>query len=590
MLENNENFEKALSLHQNNRFIEAEKLYKEIITKDSDNVSSLYFLSLLLLQNSRGSEAIAYLKKILEKKPEGQLLVDSYNLLGEINFNKNDIYTAEKYFIEASNENQFDLIANFNLGKIYLQMKNYDKSIEYSLKALRAESNQTEIYDNLIQAYAQKNNIDGIIDCYLNLLEIDPSNPSYYFDIGTYYFQKGDAQNTLKSYLNAISLRPDFAAAHINLGELYWRAHNLQNAEKHFLKGFEINNKLFEPYLGLGNVYVDMCETRKTIDISQKGLKKFPGHQSLLFNIARAKLLEGNINEGWEYFKYRRTVNEKKELGSYLLDYNGSLEGKKVLVYSDTGMGDSLQCARYLPLLREKGAIIKCKIQQPLVPLLVESGYECEFIPDSVPHKEVAFDYHVNLTSLTYLFKPKNEKIHSSSGYLKANPEKIQKYKEKYFDNDCFKVGISWQGSGISPVHQLNNIKHVKTFVPFTEIENVKVYSFLKGSAEKQLAELPENVEIVNLGETFTDFSDTAAAMENVDLFILADAAYAHLAGALGKPAWVMIPHVPNWRWFTHREDSPWYDSLRLFRQKEPGNWDEVLERIYSELKLKLSQ
>lgn len=581
MIEAGENLEKALFLHQNNKLNEAEKLYKNLLTKEPDNINLMYFLSLLLLQTSRGNEANAYLKKILELKPEGQLLVDSYNLLGEINLNKNDFNNAEKYFLEAANEDQSDLVANFNLGKVYLSLKNYDKSIEYSLKALRAETNQTEIYQNLIEAYSQKNNIDSIINCYLKLLEIDPSNASYYFSLGTFYLKKGDAENTFKSYLNAVYLKPDFLEAHINLGELYHRSFNFQYAEKHFTKGLELNENLFEVYLGLGNVYVDMGETAKVIDISQKGLKKFPGNSSLLFNIARAQFLEGNIDKGWEYFKLRRTINEKKGLKTYLLDYKGDLKDKKVLVYWDSGYGDSIQFIRYIPLLKEKGAKVLLKIQEPLRNLIESSNFDVEILPENQKLEETEHDFQINLTSLTYLFKTEMDNFHFKDKYLKADPEKVQQWKEKYFDNNDFKVGIVWY-SHVNLFRK--NIDSVKEFYNISKIPGIKLYSIQQTKGKPMLENLPEDFNLVHLGDELKDFSDTAAIVENLDLLIAIDTAPAHLAGAMGKPVYCMLPDIPNWRWFMSGENCPWYDSMKLFRQKEAGNWKEVLERIEKDL------
>jgi len=589
-------FESALAFHQNNELEQAEVLYRKLIKNNPEDINSAYFLSLLLYQTYKFDEAILNLNKILENRPQNAFFINCNILLGEIFYAKNDIKNAEKYFLEALSSENDNFLANFNLGRVYLELKDFDKSIKYFIKSLRAEFNQKEIYLCLIQAYLQKNNIDGVINSYLKLIELEPSNHTYYFDIATFFAQKKDTESEFKSYLNAIYLKPDYAQAHINLGILYHRINEFQKAENHLIKGLELNDNLVEPYKELGNLYIDTGATEKVVEISEKGLKKFPDTQYLLFNTARAKLLSGNIDEGWEYFRLRRILNEKKLSQPYLLDYNGDLKNKKVLVYWDTGFGDSIQFLRYVSLLKTKGAQVKFMIQKPLVTLAEDSELGAEIISAGSNIDEQDFDFHINLTSLAYLFKTDMQNFPLKNKYLKANVQKVQEYKEKYFNNDCFKIGVSWQGSGISALHKLNNIEHVNAFLPFAKMPNVKLYSILKGEAQSQLKDLPKEFEMPDLGETFGGFSETAAVIENLDLLIVADSAYAHLGGALGKQTWVMIPHNPNWRWFKCENTSvwynktPWYENAKLFRQKEAGSWQEVLQRMEKELNSLLSK
>ncbi|OGI02443.1 MAG: hypothetical protein A2Y25_01280 [Candidatus Melainabacteria bacterium GWF2_37_15] len=465
----------------------------------------------------------------------------------------------------------------------YHQNNELDKAVEYYLKALRSEANQVEIYNRLLQIYTHNNDVDKIIYCYLRLIELEPQNPYHYFNAGINYYKKGDGENTFKAYLNAVYLKPDFTEAHINLGGLYQRVYDFKKAEKHLLKGLELNDNFFELYLNLGNLYVDTAETSKVIEISQRGLKKFPNNQSLLFNIARAEFLEGKLDKAWDYFKLRRLINEKQGLKTYLLDYRGSLKDKKVLVYSDSGYGDSLQFMRYLHFLDQQGAKVLLKIQPPLVSLVRSSNFNVEIVPADQKHQQVGHDLQINLTSLAYPYKITDY----SNKYITVNPKKAQEYKDKYFNNNDFKIGIVWYSH--ANLYK-KNISDVRAFYDIAKMPGVKLYSLQQTKGTPMLDNLPEDFHLIHLGDEFKDFSDTAAAVENLDLVLAIDTAVVHLAGAMGKPVWCMLPDVPNWRWFMEGDTTPWYNTMRLFRQTRPDDWTEVLQRVKIELEKTILQ
>lgn len=579
------NLDEALSLHQNNQTAEAEKIYKNIINSDSDNLDAVYYYGLLLYQTSRFDEALENFKKILDCRPDGEILITLLNLTGEIYLHKGNLELAEKYFKAVLVENPCEYSACFNLGHIYDSLNNKAPAESYYLKASESEQAGREVYDKLLKIYSDKNDTDNIIKCLNKLIGFDPSDYKLYFEAGVNYLKKYDAKNAHAAYAKAISLKPDFAPAHINLGILFHRVYDFDNAKKHLNKGLELNEDFFEAYNALGNVYVDTGEVHKVREISLRGLKKSPGNSYLLFNIARADFLDGNLDKGWEYFKHRRLVSEKKGLKTYLLDYKGSLKDKKVLVYWDSGFGDSLQFLRYLTPLKEAGAEVLLKIQEPLRTLVESSGFDVEILPEKAKIQDVEHDLQVNLTSLSYLYKPDNGNIHFSDTYLKPDEEKVRAWKEKYFNNSDLKIGLVW----LSHVNSYKkNIDNVSEFYNISKIPGVKLYSLQQTCGKPLLEGLPEDFNIVNLGDEFKDFSDTAAVVENIDLLVAIDTAVVHLAGAMGKPVYCLLPDVPNWRWFMHGEDCPWYDSVKLFRQKEPGNWKPVLEEVQKEIESEL--
>lgn len=202
---------------------------------------------------------------------------------------------------------------------------------------------------------------------------------------------------------------------------------------------------------------------------------------------------------------------------------------------------------------------------------------------EELPLENLYFDYHVALMSLPHVMNARVDNIPLAQGYIKADEKKIETYKKEFFNNDCFKIGISWNGTKLG-----NNYRNVplKYFYPLTKLKNVEVYSFQKGFGAEQLKNMAPNVEIINLGQTFNDFSDTAAAMANLDLFVTSDNSVFNLAGAMGVRTFVLLNKHAEWRWFLDEETTPWYDNVKIFKkQNEDDDWDLLIQKVIKTLK-----
>lgn len=195
--------------------------------------------------------------------------------------------------------------------------------------------------------------------------------------------------------------------------------------------------------------------------------------------------------------------------------------------------------------------------------------------------ENVVFDVHIPLISIPHALKHFSEEIPLSEGYLKANLEKTKAFKEKYFNNDKLKIGFKWMGN---TVYDMTRVINIESFYKLFELPNTQFYSLQKGEGIQEFAKIPKEYNVIDLSEEFNDFGDTAAAVENLDLVICNDTSVAHLAAAMGKPTWILLPFVQNWRWHTDISYSPWYKSVKLFKQSEPNNWEDVFEQVYAEL------
>jgi hypothetical protein len=354
----------------------------------------------------------------------------------------------------------------------------------------------------------------------------------------------------------------------------------------------------------------------EAIDAYNQVLKVMPDSAETHFNRSISLLLTGNFEEGWDEYEWRFRSSGKKTDAmpeKSLMRWDGSsLNKKRILVNDEQGIGDTLQFIRYLPMLKERGGSVIFETSKPLKSLLEKFPGLDELVEASpVGMSEIESDFYVPLMSLPGIFKTTLETIPDGIPYIFASNKKIKLWQNR-INKHRFNVGIVWAGNPTAKYEQagLSGLEHVnlawagnpshkiadsrsnrlECFKPLAEIEGVQLYGLQKGAASGQAEELSNSINVINLGEEFEDFSDTAGVIENLDLIITVDTSVAHLVGAMGKSVWVLIPYVPDWRWMLDREDSPWYPTMRLFRQQRKGDWDHVFERVANELGVLVSQ
>lgn len=262
-------------------------------------------------------------------------------------------------------------------------------------------------------------------------------------------------------------------------------------------------------------------------------------------------------------------------------------EDRTILVHCEQGLGDTLQFVRYLPLLKEHGARVIFYCQKELVSLLARApGIDVLLVEPAESGISEPFDCHVPLLSLPHLLGPEPAKIPAAVPYLRVDAEAVDQWKAR-LNPSGFKVGIVWAGR-TSSVEYRRRACSLADFSPLAELAGVRFFSLQKGPAASEAATPPVGMDLVDLSAALRDFKDTAAVVMNLDLVVAIDTAVAHLAGALGKPVWTVLPHFPDWRWELGREDSRWYPTMRIFRQSRPGDWSGVFENVAAELRVLL--
>jgi len=297
--------------------------------------------------------------------------------------------------------------------------------------------------------------------------------------------------------------------------------------------------------------------------------------------IATLLISSGRFAEGWEEHEWRQQLpahHEPRATPERKWD-RSSLAGRTILIYSEQGLGDILQLVRYVPLLIEQGGRPILAVPRALIPLLEEANL-CEVIA-----REEAWprcDFELGMWSLPWAFRTTVETVPVHVPYLQARPELVERWRERLAAYPGFRIGVSWHGN---PAYTWNRIRSfpLAELAPVAQVKGVRLISLQKQIGSQELASLDDQFEVIDLGSDLDAsgaFMDTAAVMKNLDLVISCDTATAHLAGALGVPVWLAQAAMPDWRWMREREDTPWYPTMRLFRQTQLGNWKGVFERM----------
>jgi tetratricopeptide (TPR) repeat protein len=380
------------------------------------------------------------------------------------------------------------------------------------------------------------------------------------------------------SYQKALAIAPDAAPLHYALGVVQQQRGNWEVAIDSYQQAVQLDPSDRKAWTNLGALFQEMGQPQPAIDCYQKILSFDPEDAIAHMNLSIVLRQLGNWERGFAEFEWRWRCPDKAPRDFPQPLWDGSdLEGKTILIHAEDGYGDTLQFIRFLPQVAQRGgrAIVECPPW--LVRLLGCVPGIAELIPFGSPLPE--FAVHAPLLSLVRLLGATPETL-PAPPYLSAPDSAAVKLPT---DPDRLKVGIVWAGN---PNHQRDHDRSttLEQFRPLLAVEGVDFYSLQKGPRSPELEQFSQRSQIQDLSADLHDFGDTAAAIEQLDLVISVDTSVAHLAGALGKPVWVLLSHNADWRWMLDRDDTPWYPTMRLFRQSQRGDWAGVFASVVQEL------
>lgn len=447
------------------------------------------------------------------------------------------------------------------------QNDKFDEAEKIALDILKVDECSEEAIDVLSAIYLKTGQLDFVEGAKKDSLSIIRKIAVYLYNLQMY-------EQSMFFYKKSLSLDPNDCVGLNNLGLIFECLDDYKNAQIAYEKSLKVMPN-YHAYYNLGVIYRMHKEVQKSIQYLKKALSYKPQEAEVNYSLGMSYLMGRNFDEGYRYFLKRKTKG--KEQLKNLWD-GEKHQDKTVLVFCDYGFGDAIMFSRYFPFLNSCFSKVKVFIRSPLLKLFENSFENLEFFTNM---QGIEYDYSVLAMDLPYFLKMDFSNIPYHEGYLKADEQKCNEYNEKYFKTDKLKVGIvAFSGDKAKRNARKRSIGF-EMLQKLSGIQNVKLYSFQK--KDEFCPCVP--CEYVDLGSTFSDFSDTAAALKNLDVLVSVDTSVLHLAGALGVKSYLMLPYNSEWRWFDAKNPTPWYKSVKMFSQKTFDDWQSVVDEIYEELK-----
>lgn len=601
---------------------EAIQHYREALRLDPKCTQAHFNLANIFRQQGRSADALKHYQQVLNQRPDD---ADTHCWLGVLLAQQGKWEDAELHYRSALNHQPESIEAHANLAGLLSKRRRFEEAVLHYRKVLHQKPEDVHLLSGLAHALAEQDKLDEAVTCYRQALRLQPHSAGIHNNLGITLARQEKLDEAVAHYREALRLAPKAADFHNNLAIVLAKQGNFADAERHYRESLRLKPNAPGAISNLGNALRDQGKFGEAILLYRQALRLKPDaadvHNNLAValvkqrsvdeglahyeeclrlepdyaeahtNRAQALLLKGDFAKGCPEFEWRWKCKNAGPRHTQHPRWDGSpLQGCTILLHAEQGSGDTLQFIRYAQLVKQRGATVFFECPQPLKPLLKSClGIDQCFAQEE---QKPAFDCHAPLMSLPGLVGTTLETIPADIPYLFADEECIERWRDELGHDDHFKIGIAWQGNTRygGDRHRSLALRH---FLPLAWLEGVQLYSLQKGFGSEQLKTIGDQTPIVDLGgrndvDTVA-FLDTAAIMKNLDLVITSDTAIAHLAGGLGVPVWVVLPTTSDWRWFLGREDSPWYPTLRLFRQTQLGNWEAVILRLMNELRQKLA-
>ena len=610
-------FERGLAFHRRGDFASAKVWYEEALGANADHVGALHLSGLICLEDKRPDLALGFLARAIMLAPDVAPLHAGYGVAlselglfeealtsydhviaiapqdGEAFYNRGNALRSLGRFCEAIGDyaqvmalQPWNAQAVSNQGDAYQALGRFEEALMCYTKALRLEPDYAEACSNRGLALHGMRRFDEALLSYDQAIAINPYLSAAYFNRANTLKQVTRFEDAAGDYAQAIMIEPQNAQACANRGDALQSLGRFAEALRLYDRALAIRADSADAWSNRGVCLKALGLLQDAISSFDKAIGCADDHAEAHWNKALTLLLMERFAEGWRLYEWRKRARDPA--GRRVCDQpewlgKEDISNKTLLVHGEQGLGDTIQFSRYLRRLNDLGAKIFFAPQRPLQALMGTLDAACEIVDDDQTHLE--FDYHVPLMSLPLAFKTDLSNLPACEAYLGAEEDRIESWKKR-LGPDGFKIGICWQGN--SGDVDLGRSFPLRQFRPLGLIPGLRLISLQKGPGAAQLADLPEGMVVESLGADFDGgpdaFVDTAAVMMCCDLVITSDTAVAHLAGALGVKTWVALKHMPDWRWFVERNDSPWYPSMRLFRQGSPGDWDGVFASMKAAL------
>ena len=530
------------------------------------------------------------------KKKEGNMMItfDAEKIINQaIKLQTaGNISEASKYYQYLINQGLNDYLVFINYGTILNDIGKLKEAELFYRKAIELNPDCPEVYSNLGVTLFNLGRLKEAEIAYRKAIELNPNYAIAYSNLGSVLKDLGKLKEAEISTRKAIELDPNFADSYFILANILKTLGKLKEAELSYRKAIELNPYHSKAYSNLGIILKNFSKLKEAELSYRKAIELDPNYADAYFNLSLIELLQGRYKDGLVNYEFRfKTNNPALIHGNSKLNHLNDKKLKKqekLLVISEQGLGDTLQFMRYIPYLRSQGFKISFCAQEKLHTLIQSSGIDHNPLKPEQAEMISEGQWCPLLSLPRYLqIDPNNPII--SEPYIFVTKDLKRKWKNILSKEKRPIIGINWQGNpNVERKGLRGRSLPLEAFSIIARNNNLKLLSLQKGFGSEQLEDCSFKSKFIEYQSEINitwDFLENAAIIENCDLIITSDTSIAHLAGGMGKSTWLLLHSLPEWRWGLESKTTFWYPSVRLFRQKEPNNWREVMEEVSSKLK-----
>jgi tetratricopeptide (TPR) repeat protein len=600
------------------RFADAEGLCRRVLGDRPDCDEAVHLLGNVIFRAGRAGNAIPFLSRAAKRKPdqfqlqlelaracaaagETERAIAAYRRCAQLGPNESAAH-AEVGILLSKVERPGEAVGflkravelapmsaefHFHLGVALGNCGERERAIAAYERAIELDASMPEPHANLGVAYRAAGKFQLALAAYGRALELNAECAEVHCNLGVALAECDRMSEAIACYQRALAINPAFANAHFNLANALRKDDQHERAIEIFRRAIELNPGFVQAYSNMAMSFNDLGKHDLALQAYDRAVELKPEWGEARWNRSLTHLVFGNFERGWAEFDCRNRIDPPSSREFPGQRWNGEdLAGKTIVFNYEMGLGDSLNFVRYVPLVASRAGRVILECQEPLRELFESVAGVDEVITLRKGEAYLRYDVHCSLMRLPELFHSDAATMPRTVPYLCPRRERVEKWRKRMgARSGKVRVGLVWAGS---PEHQNDRQRSIRldSFAPLAIAPGVEFFSLQRGAAAEQAASPPRGMKLIDYAGDFENMADTAAVVEQLDLVISVDTSVAHLAGALGKAVWVLLAYVPDWRWMLDRGDTPWYPTIRLFRQARIGEWDSVMRDVAESLVL----
>ena len=559
----------AVQHHQVGSLERADRLYRQVLARDPRNADALHLRGLLAADTGQLELAVELIRRAITIRPGSALF--NLNLARILMTNGRIAEAVECYQVAISGAPSAELLNE--LGSALQEIGRPDEALEYLQKAIQLNPKLAVAHNALAVTLIAMNRVEEALAASREAARLDNKAVHFHLNVAMTLRLLRREEEAIVHVERALALEPANADALNSMGCALCALDKASEATVYYRRAIAIDKKVADYHHNLGVALQMLQRPEEAIAAYREALARQDYHDTRI-GLAMCQLMLGRLQEAWPGFDFRLQALFERGVRPTLPIWTGdAAEGRTLLVVAEHGFGDSLQFCRYLPFVRQRGFRVIVMAPNALLRLFRESFSDVQI----QPYAEAVGDVYIPMMSLPRMFDTSLDTI-PAQVYLHADPARVRAWRERLAPLQGLRAGLVWAGNAREKMNRRRSIAPER-LAPLFDVSGVSWFSL-----QKTAPFAPPEFPLIDYMSEMTDFSDTAALVANLDLVISVDSAMAHLAAGMGKPVWLLNRFDTCWRWLLERKDSPWYPTLRIYRQPAPGDWDSVLAAVQHDL------